>query len=54
MDLTGTARAAGEARGKLTPAERAAIVGRMDAGTAARADWELWSRDLDARLSSTT
>ena len=34
---------------KLSPAERAAIVSRMDAGTATKADWELWSRDLDAR-----
>ena len=51
MDLTGTARAAGEARGKLTPAEPAAIFSRMDAGTATRADWTAWERDLETRLT---
>jgi hypothetical protein len=39
------------ARAKLAPAERAAIVGRMDAGTASRADWVAWERDLEARLA---
>jgi hypothetical protein len=31
--------------------ERAAIVGRMDAGTATKADWLAWERELEARLS---
>jgi hypothetical protein len=35
---------------KLSPAERAAIVGRMDPGTATKADWHFWQRDLDARI----
>jgi hypothetical protein len=35
----------------LTPAERAAIVARMDAGTATRADWAAYERDLEARLA---
>jgi len=39
------------ARAKLSTAEHAAMVSRMDAGTATRADWDLWSRDLDARLA---
>jgi len=34
----------------LAPAERAAIVGRMDAGTAA--DWAAWERDLDPMLTA--
>jgi hypothetical protein len=35
----------------LSNAERAAIVGRMDAGTATAADWAAWGRDLEARLT---
>jgi hypothetical protein len=31
---------------KLSPAERAAIVARMDAGMATRADWALWLRTI--------
>jgi len=34
------------ARAKLSPTERAAIVGRMDAGTATRADWVAWKGSL--------
>ena len=34
------------ARAKLSPAERAAIVARMDAGTATKADWAAWSANL--------
>jgi len=42
------------ARAKLSATERAAIVGRMDAGTATRADWTAWERDLETRLTSAT
>ena len=38
-------------RAKLSPAERAALVGKMDAGTATRADWTTWEHDLETRLS---
>jgi hypothetical protein len=37
-------------RARLSPAERAALVGRMDMGTATKADWLDWERELDARL----
>jgi len=35
---------------KLPVAERAAIVARMNAGVASKADWAAYERDLDARL----
>ena len=35
---------------RLTSTERAAIVGRMDAGTATKADWLAWERELEAML----
>jgi len=38
---------------KLSAEERAALIARLDSNPT-KADWELWSRDLDARLSSTT
>jgi hypothetical protein len=34
----------------LSTAQRAALVARMDAGTATVSDWTAYSRDLDARL----
>jgi hypothetical protein len=34
----------------LTPEERAALIARLDSNLT-RADWGLWSRDLDARLA---
>jgi hypothetical protein len=37
------------ARAKLSPSERAALIARLDSNPN-RADWDLWSRDLDARL----
>ena len=37
-----------------SPSERAAIVARMDTGTATKADWAVWLAALDARLHLTT
>jgi hypothetical protein len=37
---------------KLGPFERAALVARMDAGTATREDWIRYSNDLDARIAA--
>jgi hypothetical protein len=37
---------ASEVRAKLSPLERAAIVSRMDAGTATKADWVAWKDSL--------
>jgi hypothetical protein len=36
----------GEAGAKLSAAARAAIVERMNAGTASKADWATWSANL--------
>lgn len=36
----------GKIAGNLSLAERAAIVARMDAGTATRADWQAWQASL--------
>ena len=48
---TAPQREHGSAAGaKLSVAERAAIVSRMDAGTATGADWAAWERDLETRL----
>jgi len=41
---------AGQAR--LSPSERAAIVGRMDAGTATKADWLAWECELEAMVQT--
>jgi hypothetical protein len=35
---------------KLTPAERAALIVRLDTNPT-KTDWALWSRDLEARLT---
>jgi hypothetical protein len=35
---------------RLTPAERAALAARLDTNPT-KADWDLWSRDLDVRLA---
>jgi hypothetical protein len=35
----------------LSDAERVAVVARQDAGTATAADWALYERDLEARMS---
>ena len=37
-------------RAKLSPAERAAIVSRMDGGTATKADWRAWEREIEAMV----
>ena len=37
----------------LSDAEGAALVVRLDSNPT-KADWALWSRDLDARLTTTT
>jgi len=37
----------------LSAAERAAIVARMDAGTATKPDWDRWIHDLEIRLART-
>ena len=34
----------------LSTKERSAIIARQNAGTANRADWDLWNRDLEARI----
>ena len=47
--LQGERGSGGEA--KLSPAERAAIVVRMDAGVATKADWALWQCDLGTRIA---
>ena len=36
----------------LSNAERAAIVARMDAGTATKPDWDRWIHDLEIRLGN--
>src|SRR6516162_10056451 len=36
----------------LSNAERAAIVARMDAGTATKPDWDRWLHDLEIRLGN--
>jgi|SRR5215467_9010710 len=38
---------------KMSSEERAALIARLDSNPT-KADWELWSRDLDARLTSAT
>jgi hypothetical protein len=43
----------GGAGAKLSPAERAALIGRLDTKPT-KEDWALWSRDLDARLTTIT
>jgi hypothetical protein len=37
---------------RLSAIERAAIIGRLDAGTATATDWAAWSRDLDTRIGN--
>ena len=37
----------------LSDAERAAIVARMDAGTATKPDWDRWIHDLEHQLAQT-
>ena len=37
----------------LSAAERAAIVARMDAGTATKPDWDRWIHDLEHQLAQT-
>ena len=52
LDGNAKARHGSAAGAKLTPAERAALVARLDSNPT-KTDWALYSRDLDVRLCNT-